>query len=253
MKTWFLPPSVPPPPTTFRTLGGLELESPAATPELLRAAVAALARGRPALLALKTDLIVRALDEALAEWIAPASGARRAAEEAFRAATGIPAATAPFGPPLEACAGGALRAWLRAEIAPLEALDGFAPDASGRLVRAVGPRLAVHVLPGNVPLVWLPGILACLAMRTPCLLKPAADDPLTPALFAETVARISPALAGALAVVPWTGGDAVAAEADKSPLVDGLIDHPRRTATRAPHTAPARARQVSWTASMPRS
>src|SRR6185503_17529695 len=89
----------------------------------------------------------------------------------------------------------------------------------GAPVRATGPRLAVHILSGNVPLVWLPSVLACVLMRTPCLLKPAQDDPLTAALFVATLVRRLPALAAGLAVLPWAGGDtaletAVLREAD---------------------------------------
>jgi hypothetical protein len=50
-------------------------------------------------------------------------------------------------------------------------------------------------------------------MRTPCLLKPSREDPLTGALFAASLATKSPELGAALAVLPWTGGDeAVEAE-----------------------------------------
>jgi hypothetical protein len=199
------------PASRFTALGALTIETPEVTPALAHSASTMVATS--ALASLSTDTIVRLLDAVMAAWLAADSEPRRLAEEAFVEATGIPRATVPFVPLLEACGAPWLRDWVRAEVAPVAALDGFMPGADGVMLRALGPRLAVHVLPGNVPLVWLPTLLACLVMRTPCVLKPSREDPLTAPLFAATVAAKSPELGAALAVLPWAGGDeAVEAE-----------------------------------------
>ncbi|MEK7474036.1 MAG: acyl-CoA reductase [Candidatus Coatesbacteria bacterium] len=207
VRGYWLPPGVEPPPGRFATLGALTIETPEVTPALALSTVFGAASGRGAIAAMSTDAIIRALDAAVAAWIAPDSEPRRLAEEAYVEAAGVPRVTVPFVPLLEACASPHLKDWVRAEVSPVAALDGFVAGPDGAMVRALGPRLAVHVLPGNVPLVWLPTLLACLVMRTPCLLKPAREDPLTAALFAATVAAKSPELGAALAVLPWTGGD----------------------------------------------
>jgi len=208
VNTSVLPPGIEAPPVAFHWLGDLSLEAPEATPRLARDVAVRLRHAAPRLAALRTDAILRAIDDTVAEWIAPRSEARLAAEEAFCASTDLPRETAPFGPLLEAFAAPRFREWVRQEVVPLEALDGFVPGPDGAPVRATGPGLAVHILPGNVPLVWLPSFLACVVMRAPCVLKPAQDDPLTPALFVATLIRKLPALAAGLAVMPWAGGDA---------------------------------------------
>ncbi len=234
---------------TFRKLGTLQLKTPDITPELAGETAQRLKDAQPALLALKTEAILRAIDEAVVEWLAPGSEARHAAEEAFCASTGLPAATAPFTPLLEACRGGHVREWVRAEISPFEALEGFVAATDGVLTRALGPRLAVHVLPGNVPAVWLPALLACVVMRTPCLLKPAADDPLTPALFVATLVRKLPPLAEGLAVLPWTSGDE-AVERAALRDAEAVIVYGGDTAVRSlAHRVPPEAR---WLAHGPR-
>ncbi len=201
------PRGVEPPPSRFETIGGVALEVPGTTPALAMSAAAALVAARPALAAVSTDAILRAIDATVAAWIAPDSPERRAAEAAFHAAAGVHPAAAPFGPLLDGLRGPALRDWIRAEVRPVEALDRLTPAADGVAVRAAGPMLAFHVLPGNVPLVWLPGLIACLVMRTPCLLKPAGGDPLTAALFCAHLAARLPELGDAVAVLPWAGGD----------------------------------------------
>jgi len=207
LRTFLFPEGSAEPEVAFRELNGLTLEEPVPTPGLASSVARHLAAGRSALVAERTDTVLRALGEAVAEWLAVGSPDRDLAERSFSAASGVPRATAPFGPLLEPAMPGAIRDWVREEVMPLEALDGFAPRPGGCAVRALGPRLAVIVAAGNVPLAWLPVLLACLAMRTPCLVKPATEDPLGPALFAATLARRLPSLAACVGVLPWRGGD----------------------------------------------
>jgi hypothetical protein len=217
-RAWWLPGDLVPP--SVRHAGGVETPEP--SPALIMTACRALGGARAALAALPTDAILRAIDAALAAWQSPDSPGRRAAEAAFHAASGVPAVTAPFAPLLDALRAPNLRDWLRQEVKPVEALERLAPGSDGVPVRARGPRLALHVLPANVPLAWLPDVLACLLLRTPCLLKPGRHDPLTAPLFARSLAAASPAVGNALAVVPWPGGDE-AIEAEALGAADAVI------------------------------
>ena len=207
MRTWILPPGSPVPAVERRQEGALMLESPILTGELIRSVSESLKAARPALFALKTESILRAIEETVKDWSVMDYPPRREAEGAFRAMTGMPAITAPFGVPLEASAHGAVREWVRAEVEPPEALDGFVAVPGEPAYRLAGPSLAVFILPGNIPLTWLPAFYACLVGRTPCLIKPAEDDPITASAFVSTLIRRAPELASAIAVLPWKGGD----------------------------------------------
>jgi len=209
MRTWILPPGSAVPAVERRQEGALLLESPVVTDGLVQAVCASLKAARREFFALKTDYILRALEETIKEWSSMDCPARRESEGAFRAMTGMPAVTAPFGVPLEASAHGAIREWVRAEIEPIEALDGFVAAPGGPAFRLAGPSLAVFILPGNIPLVWLPAFYACLLGRTPCLIKPGGDDPVTASAFVSSLIRRAPELASVLAVLPWKGGDEV--------------------------------------------
>ncbi len=204
MKTWFLPPGTPEPKSVPGPSG---LQTPDFSPAEAQEIARRLKSGQRELIKLRNEVLFRALDEAVAEWIKPGCAARRSAESAFRDFSGLAPATAPFSAVLEICAGPDFRKWARTEVQPLEALEKFVPGPDGAPVRALGPALALHALPGNVPLIWLPVFLACIFMRSPCLLKPSHEDPLSPALFCRTLAEKLPALAAALGVIPWRGGE----------------------------------------------
>ena len=206
MRTWILPAGSAVPAVERRSEGALLLESPVVTPELIRSVAASLKASRPGLFALKTESILRAIEETVKEWSSTDYPGRREAEGAFRAMTGCPAVTAPFGVPLESNTHGAVREWLRAEVEPPEALDGFVAVPGEPAYRLAGPSLAVFILPGNIPLVWLPAFYSCLLGRTPCLLKPGGDDPVTASAFVSSLIRRAPELASAIAVLPWKGG-----------------------------------------------
>jgi len=208
MRTWVLPPGSPVPVVERRQEGALLLESPVVTPDLIRTVSAGLVASRSALFAMRTENILRVIEDTIKEWSVMDCPARREAEGAFRAMTGMPGVTAPFGVPLESSAHGAVRDWFRAEVETPEALDGFVASLGGPVFRLAGPALAVFMLPGNIPLTWLPAFFACLLGRTPCLIKPGGDDPMTAAAFVSSIIRRAPELAPAIAVLPWKGGDA---------------------------------------------
>jgi hypothetical protein len=96
-----------------------------------------------------------------------------------------------------------LLALLRTELGDERVLDGF---VSGRM--AVGPRLCVQIVAGSVPGVGVTALLRSLLLKGPTLLKPGRGDVVLPGLFARALREADPALADALAVVYWPGGEA---------------------------------------------
>ncbi len=103
---------------------------------------------------------IAAIDRVAAEWLRDDSPWRRLALEGVPAATGYPRAT--VGLALDHL-WGALRAPSLRAVAEAEGVAGN--DAGGR------PRLAVHVLAGNVPGVGVFGMIAGLLTGVPGLVK----------------------------------------------------------------------------------
>lgn len=91
---------------------------------------------------------------------------------------------------------------LRAELGTEAVLDGFVRSAM-----AVGPTLAVQIVAGSVPGVGVSALLRSLLLKGPTLLKPGRGDVVLPVLFARALREADPALASALAVVYWPGGE----------------------------------------------
>lgn len=89
--------------------------------------------------------------------------------------------------------GDALRAVFGRELAGVDHATGFA--------------LTSVLLAGAIPTPTLLSLLAPLAVRSPVLAKAAARDPVTPALVAESIAAIDPALGRCLAVVSFASDD----------------------------------------------
>jgi hypothetical protein len=101
-----------------------------------------------------------------------------------------------------------LAALLSADLGDAAVLDGFVDSGvrPGR-VMAVGPALCVQIVAGSVPGVGVSAILRSLLVKGPTLLKPGRGDVVLPVLFARGLAEADRALAAALAVVYWPGGD----------------------------------------------
>jgi len=101
----------------------------------------------------------------------------------------------------------ALQRLLVAELGGTAVLDGFEVLPEGRLARAFGPRLALHVFAGNVPGVAVTSLIRALLVRGASVGKTAAGDPVLPVLFARALAAEHAALGDALAVTYWPGGE----------------------------------------------
>lgn len=96
---------------------------------------------------------------------------------------------------------------LEAELGDPRVLDSFQRDRrTGRSLRALGPRLSLHVAAGNVPGVGTTSLIRALLVKSAAVLKPARDDVVLPVLWARGLAEEDPEIARAVAVVHWPGG-----------------------------------------------
>ncbi len=136
---------------------------------------------------------------------------------------------------------GRLRSLVEAEFPDPAVLDEFRPGHRGTRIRALGPRLGLHVSAGTVPGVSVTSLLRGLLVKSAVLLKPGRGDAVLPVLYARGLREEDPELAGALAVVYWPGGageaeEALLEEAD-AVVVHGGNDAVRRLRDRTPVTA----------------
>ncbi len=110
---------------------------------------------------------------------------------------------------LEGCRKDGLFTLLEAELGDPEVLDGFRPRPGARgSHRALGPALTTHIFSGNVPGLPAVSLVHGLLVKSANLGKPAADEPIFPALFIRSIASVDFRLAASVAILPWTGGDA---------------------------------------------
>lgn len=181
-----------------------------------------------------TSVICRELGELCRKWLEADWPGRRQAIEGLTAETGFPAKT------IELCldnlfgelSASALEAVVSSEIGD--------PEAVGVEVR--GPKLAFHVLAGNIPGVGIFGVVAALLLRASSLVKASSRELLLPTLFARSLltARCGSAgiLSSAVEVMSWPGGrldlEKVALDACETALVYGDANTISSYASRAP-------------------
>lgn len=96
---------------------------------------------------------------------------------------------------------------LRDELGGIDAVESFIRTPAGRRVRAVAPRLGLHVFAGNVPGVGVTSIVRALLVRSAVLAKSAAAEPALAPAFARLLARADPEIGDCIAVSYWRGGD----------------------------------------------
>jgi hypothetical protein len=198
--------------------GAVRLRVPVLTPAALERLLDHLREARGRYLAETPVLeIVRAIDRAAALFMDPDHPPRRLAEAVLPAVTGYSPEMIRLG--LERMAAQwrepALLGLLAAELGEPEVLDSFREWPGGRgarggaapvRVRAYGPELAFHIFAGNVPGVAVTSLVRSLLVKAATLGKTASGEPLLAALFARTLAQVSPALGESLAVTYWPGG-----------------------------------------------
>ena len=150
-----------------------------------------LERGPSALQSLSDDELVKSWSATLETYRDPSSAERQRLDPALCRATGMS----------QACLSASLDALL----------EGYRGETAARVIRRGrdfrGPGSTVVLLPSTVPGIALQTMLATLALRQPMLLKAASRQPYFAAAFLETLARRLPAIAEAVAVVTWKGGD----------------------------------------------
>ncbi|MCI3922228.1 acyl-CoA reductase [Paenibacillus sp. TRM 82003] len=196
--------------------GGFDVEVPSPTPSQLSALADFLrARRADGIARLSTSRIVDAIDAVVCRLLDPASGERAAAVGLLRAITGYDEETVKQGVrrTLETFRRPQLLRALAQDFPSVGILDGFVPQPGGGLSRAYGPALATHVWAGNVPGLPAWSLIAGLLVKSPTLGKTATAEPYFAGWLASAIARESPELADAMAIVSWKGGDAEAERA----------------------------------------
>ncbi|HSG48945.1 MAG TPA: acyl-CoA reductase, partial [Longimicrobiales bacterium] len=103
-----------------------------------------------------------------------------------------------------------LRRLLETEFRDLSVLDGFRPrpgEAAAARLRAMGDGVAVHIGSGSVPGVCATSVVRSLLVKTPVLVKPGDGDRALTELFLQGLEHQAPALAAAVVVAYWPGGE----------------------------------------------
>jgi hypothetical protein len=203
-----------------------------ATPDWVTRVTGALARARPPLLERSAVDVLAALGRVGDRFLDPGDPLRKEALELLPSTSGLsPEMSAAV---LDGMAADwtreRLEALLRAELGDGSALDDFVPDpdAPGRRIRALGPRLCVQVVSGSVPGVGATALMRSLLVKGPTLVKPGRGDEVLPAFVARALREEDADLADAAAVVYWPGG---------SELLDGGDATVRGLRERSPVTA----------------
>jgi len=186
--TFFLPPSVDPPPTR----PGLHWLACPWTPEALGRLVAALRDGEAALREISTADLLAAWSETVDAFLDPESAERRGLDPELARLCRLSSEGLAAG--LEAVLGGVRRE-------PAAALMAEAESKSSR------SGSVLIVLASNLPGLAVQPLLPALALRRPVLLKSPSAEPLFAPTFLAALVRREPRLAGTVAAVAWPGGD----------------------------------------------
>lgn len=202
---WVWPAGVRPPERLAETLAGqLAVRHPRADTELSRGLMTSLRGAAPGLSSIPLAELVEILagaGEALVRGMDGDAGRRVAAN------AGV--STAMAAEIVDGMAAswsvGALRRLVAAEFSDPRVLDGFVPGP-GRLIRAAGPGLTLHLGAGTVPGVTVTSMIRALLVRSAVLAKPGAGDVVLTVRFAREIQRIDSRVGAAVAVQYWPGG-----------------------------------------------
>lgn len=141
--------------------------------------------------------VIGALGELLARWRDPDGRWQRRLASTLPPATGFSTANVREGLRL------ALADWDEAALREL-----VARELSGRTGEArLGHPLTSIVCAGSIPMPTLLQIILSLLVRSPALVKPAARDPITASLLAESLREVDPALGACVEVIPIDTSD----------------------------------------------
>jgi hypothetical protein len=181
------------------------------SPEALRRVVAFLRqRGREVLARRTVREIVGVLDRAAAKWLDPSYPPRPDTITEIAFITG-------FSPQMVAHAieeeqvssqGPHLLEALRNELGDPEFLDGFRPNPrTGGFSRARGPGLTGAIFSSSIPALPHLEIMRSFLVKSACLGRVSAGEPVFLRRYAETLHELDPELASCLAVIYWERGD----------------------------------------------
>lgn len=154
--------------------------------------------------------IVDVLDRAAVRWLDPAYPPRRATVAQIALLTGFSPAMVGHAIDEEQASsrGPHLLEALRNELGDPEFLDGFRPNPrTGGLSRAHGPSLVGAVFSSNIPALPHLEIMRSFLVKSACLGRVSAGEPIFLRRYAETLHEIDPDLASCLAIVYWERGD----------------------------------------------
>lgn len=93
------------------------------------------------------------------------------------------------------------------EINDPSVLDGWRELPSGKRVIAIGPRLILHILAGNIPSLGISSVVCALLTKSCSLVKVSSDEPILTPMFVSSLSEVDDLLASCCAVVTWRGGD----------------------------------------------
>ncbi|MFA4015698.1 MAG: hypothetical protein RUDDFDWM_000790 [Candidatus Fervidibacterota bacterium] len=93
------------------------------------------------------------------------------------------------------------------EIRDPSVLDGWKELPSGKRVIAIGPRLTLHILAGNIPSLGISSVVCALLTKSCSLVKVSSDEPILTPMFVSSLNEVDEFLASCCAVVTWKGGD----------------------------------------------
>lgn len=235
----------PPTSTWPYARGRVELRIPQLSPALLTQQIAALRDAQHRWLAHRSvEQIIRAIHTVAQRLLDPADALRQAAEDALPPVTGYsgPMTRHVLDRMAADWTAGSLRQLLKAEFTDPDALDGFVARTATTRTRAFGPPLSVHIFSGNVPGVAVTSLIRALLVKSACLGKTAAGEPVLPALFAQGLREADAELGRCLAVTYWPGGAApletVALDAADLVLVYGSSETIQSVRARTPAATP---------------
>jgi hypothetical protein len=167
---------------------------------------AGLIRAQRALAALPIASITAAIDEVATSWVDRSFPLRRSAVEAVVRATGFSpeAVERSFDVELRNYRADSLRRTLTRELGDPAILDSFVPDQLlGGHTYAIGPKITLAVLTGNVPGLPALPIVRALLLKSAVIAKVASGEPTFAAYFARSLHDVLPVLSDALVVTYW--------------------------------------------------
>jgi hypothetical protein len=97
---------------------------------------------------------------------------------------------------------------LRSELGDAAFLDGFQPNRRlGGFSRAFGPELVGAIFSSNIPALPHLEIMRSLLLKSACVGRISAGEPIFLRRYVETLAELDPEIASCLAIVYWERGD----------------------------------------------